>query len=80
MLNCSREVATCASRLAEVARFPLPLAALIDDRSLFGANTPLLSGVHYSKSIAGEKRESPGAKTFFMCSAQGQSGGDGNLA
>lgn len=73
-------VRVCRRGLAEVVCFPVPLAALIDDHSLFGADAPLLSGVHYSKSIAGEKRESPGEKTFFMCVAQGQSGENSELA
>lgn len=34
----------CTSRrgLAEVVRFPVPLAALIDDHSLFGADAPVI--------------------------------------
>lgn len=50
----------CCWGLAEVVCFPVPLAALIDDHSLFRANSLLLSGVHYSKRVSPGKRESQG--------------------
>lgn len=76
VLNCSREVATCTlfvcvccRGLAEVICFLVPLAALIDDHSLFRANTPLLSGVHYSKRVSPGKRGSLRGKKHSLCAS-----------
>lgn len=65
--------------VAGVVCFPFSSAVLIDDHSLFHADTLLLSRVHYSeRSNAGEKKKRGGGGlswekgAFFMCFTQGQ--------
>lgn len=66
--------------VAGVICFPFSSAVLIDDHSLFHADTLLLSRVHYSeRSNAGEKKRggrvgelSWEKGAFFMCFTQGQ--------
>lgn len=78
MLNCGSEVAmVCAlvclrlsfpvlPRVTGVICFPFSRAVLIDDHSLFHANTLLLSRVHYSKRVTlGKKRESRGERSIL---------------
>ena len=63
-LNCSSEVAlvcvhvrfSVIPRVTEIICFPFSPTVLIDDHSLFHADTQLLSRVHYSKTLTPGKR------------------------
>lgn len=85
VLNCSSEVALvfmCVRtyafpvlpRVTGVICFPFSPTVLIDDHSLFHANTLLLSRVHYSKTLTlGKRGRLMGKHNFFMCFIQGHS-------
>lgn len=51
-------------KVTRVIYFPFAPAALIDDHSLFHANTLLLSRVHYSKTVTLGKRGRPVGKHY----------------
>lgn len=79
VLNCRSEVAmvfVCVClrlsfpalpRVTRVICFPFSPAVLIDDHSLFHANTLLLSRVHYSRRVTLGKRGSLVGKDHSLC-------------